>query len=147
MRILYFSRDYTTHDHRFLSSLVKSEHEVAFLQLERRGHALEDRPLPSEIRLIPWVGGQSQATIRDGPKLVVGLRKVIREFKPDLIQAGPVQRCAFLAALSCYEPLVTMSWGYDLLHDVHGVALGNGRRVLHLNVLLRWLGIVRLQGI
>ena len=119
MRILYFSRDYTTHDHRFLSSLVETAHEVAFLQLERRGHALEDRPLPSEIRLIPWVGGQSPVTIRDGPKLVIDLRKVIREFKPDLIQAGPVQRCAFLAALSGFEPLVTMSWGYDLLHDVH----------------------------
>jgi len=119
MRILYFSRDYTTHDHRFLSSLAETAHEVAFLQLERHGHALEDRPLPSEIRLIPWVGGQSPVTIRDGPKLVIGLRKVIREFKPDLIQAGPVQRCAFLAALSGYEPLVTMSWGYDLLHDVH----------------------------
>lgn len=121
-RILYFSRDYTTHDHRFLSALAKTEHEVAFLQLERCGHNLDDRPLPPEIQLIPWVGGRSAATLRDGPKLLVALRKIIRDFKPDLIQAGPIQRSAFLVALNGFRPLVTMSWGYDLLHDVQ-----NGR--------------------
>jgi len=119
MRILYFSRDYTTHDHRFLSALAKTEYEVAFLQLERQGHVLDDRPLPSEIQQIPWVGGQSPAKLKNGLKLLAGLRKVISEFKPDLIQAGPIQRSAFLVALSRFRPLVTMSWGYDLLHDVH----------------------------
>jgi glycosyltransferase involved in cell wall biosynthesis len=119
LKILYFSRDYTTHDHRFLSRLAQTEHEVAFLQLERRGHALEDRSLPPEILQIPWVGGQSPATFRTGPKLLASLRKVIRDFQPDLIQAGPIQRSAFLAALAGFKPLVTMSWGYDLLHDVH----------------------------
>lgn len=121
-RILYFSRDYTTHDHRFLSALAKTDHDVGFLRLEQRGHVLEDRPLPPEIQQIPWVGGQSPATFKDGLRLFSGLRKVIRDFKPDLIQAGPIQRSAFLAALTGFQPLVTMSWGYDLLHDVH-----NGR--------------------
>ena len=122
MRILYFSRDYTTHDHRFLTALAQTEHKVAFLQLERRGHSLEDRPLPPEIRHIHWVGGQSPARFVDVPRLLLSLKKVIRDFKPDLIQAGPVQRSAFLTALSGFRPLVSMSWGYDLLHDVH-----NGR--------------------
>ena len=121
-RILYFSRDYTTHDHRFLSALAQTEHEIGFLQLERRGHVLEDRPLPPEIRQIRWAGGQKAASFWDGPKLVAGLRKVIRDFKPDLLQAGPIQRSALIAALAGFKPLVTMSWGYDLLHDVH-----NGR--------------------
>lgn len=122
MRILYFSRDYTTHDHRFLAALAQTEHEIGFLQLERRGHALDDRPLPPQIQQIPWVGGQTPARFMDGPRLLAGLKKVIRNFKPDLIQAGPIQRSAFLVALSGFRPLVTMSWGYDLLHDVH-----NGR--------------------
>jgi len=118
-RILYFSRDYTPHDHRFLSALAKTEHEIGFLRLERRGHQLEDRPLPAEIRQIPWVGGQSPARFKDGFRLVASLRKVIRDFGPDLIQAGPIQRSAFLTALTGFHPLVTMSWGYDLLVDVH----------------------------
>jgi len=119
MRILYFSRDYTTHDHRFLSALAKTEHRVAYLRLEQRGHQLEDRPLPPEIEQVHWVGGQSPATLMAGPRLLTGLRRVIRTIQPDLILAGPIQRSAFLVALSGYRPLVSMSWGYDLIHDAN----------------------------
>jgi glycosyltransferase involved in cell wall biosynthesis len=119
MRILYFSRDYTTHDHRFLTALAGTKHEIGFLRLERRDHQLEDRPLPSEIRQIRWAGGQSPVRSLYGPRLINSLRKVIREFKPDLIHAGPIQRSAFLVALVGFHPLVTMSWGYDLLMDVN----------------------------
>jgi len=117
MRILYFTRDYTTHDHRILASLAGTEHEVYYLRLERRGRQLEDRPLPPEIKIVSWAGGQGSARLRQGPRLLFSLRRVIRQIKPDLIHAGPVQTCAFLAALSGFQPLVTMSWGSDLLVD------------------------------
>jgi glycosyltransferase involved in cell wall biosynthesis len=42
---------------------------------------------------------------------------LIADFQPDLIHAGPVQGPAFLAALVGFHPLVTMSWGYDMLLD------------------------------
>jgi glycosyltransferase involved in cell wall biosynthesis len=116
-KILYFSRDYTTHDHRFLSALAGSQHQVAYLRLENRGGELEDRPLPVEIEQIPWAGGQSEASLWDGLRLLADLKRVIREVQPDLIQAGPIQRCALLAALAGFKPLLSMSWGYDLIHD------------------------------
>ncbi len=122
-RILYFTRDYTTHDHRFLSALAKTEHRVFYLQLERRGHALDDRPIPSEIELVSWKGGRRPATWRDGPRLLFDLRRVIREVQPDLVHAGPLQRSAFLTALSGYRPLVSASWGYDLIRDAGRNAL------------------------
>ena len=118
MRILYFSRDYTTHDHRFLSALAKTSHQVYYLRLEGGGQVLEDRPLPPEIKQVQWAGGNHPATLKDGFRLLDDLRKVIRQVKPDLIHAGPIQRSAFLVALSGFHPLVSMSWGYDLLHDV-----------------------------
>jgi glycosyltransferase involved in cell wall biosynthesis len=117
MRILYFSRDYTPHDHRFLSALAQTEHKVYFLQLERRGHATEERSLPPEIELVPWAGGQAPAKFGDAPRLWADLRRVAARIKPDVIQAGPVQRSALLAALAGLHPLLTMSWGYDLLID------------------------------
>ncbi len=117
MRIIYFSRDYTSHDHRFLQALAGTEHKVYFLQLERRGYPLEDRPLPSEIEQIQWAGGRGPAGLREGPRLLLDLKRVIRLVKPDLIQAGPLQRSAFLVALAGFRPLVSMSWGYDLLVD------------------------------
>jgi glycosyltransferase involved in cell wall biosynthesis len=123
MRILYFSRDYTTHDHRFLTALAKTEHQVYFLQLERRGHVLEDRPLPAEVEAVAWTGGNSPAGLRDAPRLLRGLRKVLDRVQPDIVQAGPLQRSALLVALSGFQPLVSMSWGYDLIHDAGRNAL------------------------
>jgi glycosyltransferase involved in cell wall biosynthesis len=117
VKILYFSRDYTTHDHRFLAKLAQTDHQVFYLRLERRGPQLEDRPLPPEIEIVPWSGGQAPAALNDSPRLVWELKGILRRLKPDLVQAGPIQRAAFLAALAGARPLVSVSWGYDLLHD------------------------------
>ncbi len=117
MRILYFTRDYTPHDHRFLSALSESQHRVYFLQLEQRGHPLEDRPLPSAIEQVHWSGGQKPATLRNAPGLLLGLQKIVQQVKPHLIHAGPIQRSALLTAVSGFRPLVSMSWGYDLIQD------------------------------
>lgn len=116
-RILYFSRDFTSHDYRFLSALAETEHKVFYLRLEQRGHAQEDRPLPYAIEQVIWAGGCSPAHGQDGPRLLLDLQRVLRRVQPDLVQAGPLQRAAFLTALSGFRPLVSMSWGYDLLFD------------------------------
>ena len=117
MRILYFTRDYTPHDHRFLTALAQTEHQVYYLQLEKRGHSLEDRPLPPEIDQVHWSGGRAPVSMRDGPRLRHELKSLLRRLKPDLVQAGPIQRSAFLVALAGFKPLLSMSWGYDLLID------------------------------
>lgn len=117
MRILYFTRDYTPHDHRFLSALAKTEHTVYSLRLERRGLQLEDRPLPDRVEQVIWRGGQKPVSWRDDAGLIWDLKRVIRRVKPDVIHAGPIQSSAFLAALSGFHPLVSMSWGSDLLRD------------------------------
>ncbi len=117
MRILYFSQDYSTHDHRFLSALAGTEHKVWHLRLERRARQVEDRPIPPEIEQVQWAGGRRTFRWLDVPRLAGDLRRVIGDIKPDLIHAGPVQTCAFLAALSGFRPLLTMSWGFDLMQD------------------------------
>jgi L-malate glycosyltransferase len=119
VRILYFTRDYTPHDHRFLSALQKTGHKIYYLRLERRGHQLEDRALPAGVELVSWAGGRNAARLQDGPRLLLDLRRVIRSIKPDLIQSGPLQTAAFLSAMTGFRPLVSMSWGYDLLQDAH----------------------------
>lgn len=117
MKIIYFSKNYTPHDYRFLSSLSKTEHEIFFLQLEATLRQTEDRPVPENVQQILWAGGRREFRWRDVPKLVSSLRSVIREIQPDIIHAGPVQNCAFLVALSGFRHLLTMSWGYDLMMD------------------------------
>lgn len=117
MRIIYFSKNYTPHDYRFLSSLSQTEHEIFFLKLEATQRPMEDRPVPESIQQIPWVGGQREFRWRDVPRLTFDLRRIIKEIKPDLIHAGPIQNCAFIAALSGFHPILAMSWGYDLVMD------------------------------
>ena len=117
MRILYFSKDYSPHDHRFLSALAETEHEVFYLKLERNLRQTEDRPVPSQIQQVLWKGGQDPFRWRDAPSLTLNLKRVIKEIKPDLIYAGPIQTCAFLAVLSGFHPILTMSWGFDLMQD------------------------------
>jgi L-malate glycosyltransferase len=117
MRVLYFTRDFSPHDHRILTALAASSHQVYSLRLERRGMQREDRPLPLEIEQVQWIGGTTPVQRSDGPRLVMDLNRVIRKIKPDIVHAGTVQTAAFLAALTGFHPLVTMSWGSDLLVD------------------------------
>jgi glycosyltransferase involved in cell wall biosynthesis len=117
VRVLYFTRDYTPHDHRFLTALAGTPHTVLFLRLERNEKQLEERPLPPRVEPIDWRGGRRPARWKDAPSLVTDLKRVIRQVKPDVIHAGPIQSAALLAALVGFSPLVSMSWGSDLLLD------------------------------
>jgi L-malate glycosyltransferase len=116
-RVLYFSRDYSTHDHRFLTALEKTGLEIYYLRLESRGHALEDRPLPPTVEQVQWVGGDRPVRLKDGLRLLLDFKKVLKKINPDLVHAGPIQTAALLVALTGFKPLVSMSWGYDLLVD------------------------------
>ena len=117
MRILYFSRDYGPHDHRFLSAIAEAGHEIFFLRLERRNLSTEQRPLPPRVREIAWVGGESLFSWFRVAHFLQDLRKVIADVKPDLFHAGPLPTCGTLAAASGFHPLVLVSWGSDLLYD------------------------------
>jgi glycosyltransferase involved in cell wall biosynthesis len=115
VRILYFSRDYTPHDHRFLSALAGTSHDVFYLRLEDKGLNLETRPLPEGIRAIEWWSGGRRFNWLDLARSIIFLRSLLDRLKPDLVHAGPVQNPAGLIAAAGFHPLVTMSWGSDLL--------------------------------
>ena len=119
MRILYFSLGYSTHDHRFLKAISDHGHEAHFVQLEGNRRQVEDRPVPENVRQVIWKGGRKPFRWRDLLTLTLDFRRLAREIQPDLIHAGPIQTCAWIAALSGFRPLLTMSWGFDLMDDVH----------------------------
>lgn len=119
MKIIYFSLDYTPHDHRFLSALSESEHKAYYVRLQRGPRQVESRPVPENIEEVLWAGGQKPFQWRDLPRLTFDFRRIVKQIKPDLIHAGPIQTCAFIAVLSGFRPILTMSWGFDLMKDVH----------------------------
>ncbi len=119
MKILYFSLGYSTHDYRFLKAISEGGHEVFFVQLEGNSRQVEDRVVPPNVELVVWKGGRESFRWGNLPKLILDFQRLTRKIKPDLIHAGPIQTCAFIAVLSGSHPLLTMSWGFDLMDDVH----------------------------
>jgi glycosyltransferase involved in cell wall biosynthesis len=119
MKIIYFSPDYCTHDHRFLTAIRDGGHQVYHLRLQANTRQVEDRPVPEGVQIVPWAGGRGEFRWRDVPRLVMSLRQVITQIKPDLIHAGPIQTAAFIAVLTGFRPILTMSWGFDLMEYIH----------------------------
>ncbi len=119
MRILYFSLGYSTHDYRFLKSISEGGHDVFFVQLEGNARQVEDRLVPPNVQQVIWKGGREPFRLGNLVKLTLDFRRLTKEIEPDLIHAGPIQTCAFIAILSGFRPIITMSWGFDLMDDVH----------------------------
>jgi len=116
MKVVYFSKDYTTHDWRYLDKLAQTSHQVWYLRLEKGSVELEKRPIPQGIGVIDWAGGQRPALgLVNQLRLLPCLRQVLRRIEPDLVHAGPIQSCGFLSALTGFRPLLLMSWGSDVL--------------------------------
>src|SRR6266853_2015709 len=103
MRILYFSRAYTPHDYRFLSAMATTAHEIYFLRLERR--ASETRPVPASVRVVEPYFSAYDGTPAGLLNIMPAFDRVLDDVAPDLIHAGPIQSCAFMAALSRFQPL------------------------------------------
>jgi len=113
MRILYFTRADSVHDQRFMAALAESGHEGFVLRL-----LPGDYPTPSGVKVVEWGGSENQLTENDIPRLTEELNELLKAVQPDLVHAGPLQDLAFLVARTGFKPLLSMSWGFDLMHDV-----------------------------
>jgi glycosyltransferase involved in cell wall biosynthesis len=117
VKVLYFSRGYTPHDYRFLSRLAETNYAVYFMHMEEAPSSRESRPIPQGITKIAWDGGGKSFRWCNIWKNTRDLERVLKDLQPNLVHAGPVQETALLTALTGYRPLITMSWGSDLLLD------------------------------
>lgn len=114
MRILYFSDNASDHNRRFLAKLGAAGHEVHFLDLTTENPP--DGWLPRGVRaVLPKITFRRDTDPGDLEGFLPELRRLLRELQPDLVHAGPVQGCGYLAALSGFHPLTVMSWGSDVL--------------------------------
>jgi len=118
MRVLYFTPDYTTHDRRFLDRLARTRHEIWHLRGDRGDIAYETRPAPDGVRTADLPPPPAHLKGLDRWKhQLPAFEKALLEIKPDLVHAGPVQSCGYLAALAGHHPLLVASWAFDLLLD------------------------------
>ncbi len=121
LKILYVSRSYSTHDRRFLESFVRAGWQPTHMPMT--AESLDSRPLPQGVTIRSSTHATMPATRADWIARARELRRVLSEMKPDVVIAGPVQSGALIAALAGSEPLVTISWGSDMLIDADSAEL------------------------
>ena len=114
MRILYFTRADSVHDQRFMAALAESGHEAYVLRLYEG-----DYVTPEGVSQIPFKGIKGPLRLWQIPSLLTRLKKLLDELKPDLVHAGPLHDLAYLIAKTGFKPLLSMSWGFDLMRDVN----------------------------
>ena len=111
MRVLYFTERDTPHDRRFLKALSSTQHQIFALR------QLPCHPeTPPGVMALDWPEGTPDWSGWKGWQAgTAQLEILLAQVKPDLVHAGPVQGPALITALTGWHPLVTMSWGSDLL--------------------------------
>ncbi len=115
MRVLYFTRSFSPHDLRFLSALARTHHVVYYLPLLQERWDQAKSELPSNVHVIEPLHRLSVLRWWQLPVLARQLRECLKRIKPDLVHVGPIHLGAALAAFSGFHPIVSMSWGSDLL--------------------------------
>jgi glycosyltransferase involved in cell wall biosynthesis len=113
MKILYFTRGQSPHDLRFMQALSTSGHSAAVLCMED----VDPSKWPQGIVSLAWPKPPQKFSWLSAPALAKAFRQIAAEYQPDVIHAGPIQSTAYIAALSGCGPLLSMSWGSDLLMD------------------------------
>lgn len=113
MRVLYFSQGFSPHDQRFLEALASTGNEINFLRLEQSPSSV----LPKGVKELAWEGSKTPITWKNIALIAREFAQVAKNVKPDLVHAGPIQGPALIAAYAGFHPLVTMSWGSDLLRN------------------------------
>ncbi len=116
MRILYFSDNCSDHNRRFLEKLASLGNDVFFLDATQTEVA--ESWLPRGVKNLR----SKQRVPRDEDPsefagFLGGFQSLLRDVQPDIVHAGPVQTCGYVAGLSGFHPSVVMSWGSDILVD------------------------------
>jgi glycosyltransferase involved in cell wall biosynthesis len=102
-RVLFFSRGLGVHEVRFLRVLAESDLTAQFTPLVE----------PTEDQWSHLPAGVDVFRL-ERPD-VISFYNVLQKAKPDLIHAGPLLDCGFLAAHTDTCPVIAMSWAFDLL--------------------------------
>ncbi len=94
-----------------------TEHEIFWLRLEQDQRTQEARPVPEGITEVAWREPAMHTRWLDYRRLKPKFEAALKEVRPDVVHAGPIQRVALLPALAGFHPLLSMSWGFDMLED------------------------------
>ncbi len=112
MKVLYVTSNGGIHDYRFLSKLA-DDYEVTLLH-----YAANE--LMNSIKEIRGLKIISKKPLKKSFPLLseyFHFKKILNEFRPDIVHTGYVWQTGILAALANFHPHLSMPWGSDILID------------------------------
>lgn len=117
MRILFLVSCVTAHDEKFVRSFSEAGHIVRIFSFHWREvpEALLQLPNVTLTRVHLQFLARAQRFLP--VHLLPRLKRVIREFRPDVMHAGNTWNEGYLAALSGFHPLLVIPYGSDVLLD------------------------------
>ena len=87
MKVLYFTRDYTPHDFRFLKAILENGNDVWYLRLETR-NVYESRPLPDGVHVVDWKFGKEPFDLRESEDNAILALKEIFDHRAHCCRLG-----------------------------------------------------------
>jgi glycosyltransferase involved in cell wall biosynthesis len=110
MKVLYVSSNGGIHDYRFLKKLV-NDYEVLFLHYASN-EIIEEIDGLKNLQII-----SKRPAFKSFPLIseTNHFKKVISEFKPDIVHSGYVWQVGILPSLVDFHPHLSMPWGSDIL--------------------------------
>lgn len=152
MRILFLSDAAAPHTRRWVNWFAQNGHSVELITFNRQ--ILENYEIIPQLIEQKKVNSSFLGRIIKFPGIYFKIRKIIKEFKPDLIHAHSCGGYAWMAMLSGFKPYIVTPWGTDLLVDIDNSrlecfftkkALSNARYVTsdanHFKEILLRLGV------
>jgi L-malate glycosyltransferase len=113
MRVLVVTSGGNIHDERFIAKFVQSDLEFHVAMMRPR---MGDTPAIATSALVARKRlTRLRHRLSAGPRAFLELRRLIRRFQPQVVQAGPVNTGGLLAVLTGFRPIVLMVWGSDVL--------------------------------
>jgi glycosyltransferase involved in cell wall biosynthesis len=110
VKVLYVSSNGGIHDYRFLNKLEK-DYEVLFLHYAAND-IIDEIDRLENLQII-----SKKPAFRSFPLIseTGHFKRVLDEFRPDIVHTGYVWQVGILAALSDFHPHLSMPWGSDIL--------------------------------
>lgn len=132
MKILLLSDIYSEHTEKWALGLAESGIEVGLFSFNKASYTWYKH---KNIRLLfepeEKINADSTFTKLFYPKHVSRLKKIIREFQPDILHAHYATSYGLIGALSDFHPFVISAWGTDVMKfpDKNFIA----KSILHYN--------------
>jgi glycosyltransferase involved in cell wall biosynthesis len=117
VKVLYFTLGFSPHDRRFLEALAETNHQIEYLPLLAGLSQEAIGTLPDSVPGNSALLNDHSLSWRRYMEAIARFRERVDQIQPDLIHAGPIHLSAAISALVGFHPLVSMSWGSDLLWE------------------------------